>query len=53
MTVTMPLVTIDRVTWPGYHIINEDAANDFIASNFIEGDEWLSTTRVPYTGGLQ
>ena len=44
--------TSNRVTWPGYHVMNRDEANDFNVSYFIQGDEWLPATGVPYTGGL-
>ncbi|XP_050240641.1 probable pectinesterase/pectinesterase inhibitor 41 isoform X2 [Quercus robur] len=44
--------TSNRVTWPGYHVMNRDEANDFNVSHFIQGDEWLPATGVPYTGGL-
>ncbi|KAA8545198.1 hypothetical protein F0562_019913 [Nyssa sinensis] len=45
-------VTANRVTWPGYHIINATDAANFTVSNFISGDNWLPTTAVPYTSGL-
>ncbi|KAK2649522.1 hypothetical protein Ddye_017011 [Dipteronia dyeriana] len=45
--------TTNRVTWPGYHVINiaTDAAV-FTVSSFVTGDTWLPQTGVPYTGGL-
>ncbi|KAL7205316.1 hypothetical protein ACSBR2_018293 [Camellia fascicularis] len=44
--------TANRVTWPGYHVINATDAVNFTASSFISGNSWLPTTGVPYTGGL-
>ncbi|XP_010253281.1 PREDICTED: probable pectinesterase/pectinesterase inhibitor 41 [Nelumbo nucifera] len=45
-------VTTDRVSWPGYHLINATDAANFTVSNFILGDSWLPATIVPYSGGL-
>ncbi|CAB4297762.1 unnamed protein product [Prunus armeniaca] len=44
--------TANRVTWPGYHVINSTDAANFTVSNFLLGDNWLPQTGVPYTGGL-
>ncbi|KAK4345232.1 hypothetical protein RND71_035408 [Anisodus tanguticus] len=44
--------TSNRVTWPGYHVIDSTNASTFTVSNFIVGDFWLPDTTVPYTGGL-
>ncbi|XP_044501120.1 probable pectinesterase/pectinesterase inhibitor 7 [Mangifera indica] len=44
--------TINRVTWPGYHVINATDAANFTVSTFLVGDAWLPQTGVPYTGGL-
>ncbi|KAL5850998.1 hypothetical protein ACOSQ4_009011 [Xanthoceras sorbifolium] len=44
--------TISRVTWPGYHVINETDAVNFTVSNFIQGNFWLPATGVPFIGGL-
>ncbi|KAJ4727714.1 Pectinesterase [Melia azedarach] len=44
--------TTNRVTWPGYHVINATDACNFTLSNFLLGDDWLPKTRVPYTAGL-
>ncbi|KAL9265960.1 putative pectinesterase/pectinesterase inhibitor 41 [Drosera capensis] len=44
--------TTDRVTWPGYHIIDANTAENFTVSNFISGDDWLPATGLPYTDGL-
>ncbi|VVA89756.1 unnamed protein product [Arabis nemorensis] len=44
--------TTNRVTWPGYHVINStDAANFTITGLFLEHD-WIWKTGVPYTSGL-
>ncbi|XP_020868832.1 probable pectinesterase/pectinesterase inhibitor 7 [Arabidopsis lyrata subsp. lyrata] len=44
--------TTNRVTWPGYHVINStDAANFTVTGLFIE-DDWIWKTGVPYTSGL-
>ncbi|KAF5731430.1 pectinesterase/pectinesterase inhibitor 7-like [Tripterygium wilfordii] len=44
--------TSNRVTWPGYHVINATDAGNFTVSAFLLGDDWLPQTGVPYTGGL-
>ncbi|XP_008219291.1 PREDICTED: probable pectinesterase/pectinesterase inhibitor 20 [Prunus mume] len=44
--------TTNRVTWPGYHVINSTVAANFTVTNFLTGDNWLPATGVPYTGGL-
>lgn len=44
--------TRNRVTWPGFHVINSTDANNFTVSNFILGDNWLPQTGVPYSTGL-
>lgn len=44
--------TSNRVSWPGYHVINASDAGSFTVSNFISGDSWIPTTGVPYTGGF-
>lgn len=44
--------TSNRVSWPGYHVINASDAGCFTVSNFISGDSWIPTTGVPYTGGF-
>ncbi|KAK7396908.1 hypothetical protein VNO78_18071 [Psophocarpus tetragonolobus] len=40
--------TANRVTWPGYHVINATDAANFTVSNFVDGDSWLPQTGVPY-----
>ncbi|KAL8139005.1 hypothetical protein V2J09_005006 [Rumex salicifolius] len=44
--------TTNRVTWAGYHIMNETDAANFTVSSFLVGDYWLNNTGVPYYGGL-
>ncbi|XP_027176165.1 probable pectinesterase/pectinesterase inhibitor 12 [Coffea eugenioides] len=45
-------VTDNRVTWPGFHIMNYDDASNFAVSEFITGDEWLDSTNFPYDNGI-
>ncbi|KAI4301437.1 hypothetical protein L6164_034716 [Bauhinia variegata] len=44
--------TANRVTWPGYHVVNATDAANFTVSNFVAGDGWLPQTGVPYLSGL-
>lgn len=44
--------TTNRVTWPGYHVINATDAANFTVSSFLVGDDWLPQTGVSYTSGL-
>lgn len=44
--------TSNRVTWPGYHVINANDAANFTVSNFLIGDDWISQTGVPFLSGL-
>lgn len=44
--------TDNRVTWPGYHVINATDASNFTVSNFLLGDDWLPQTGVSYTNNL-
>ncbi|KAG1338722.1 pectinesterase-like [Cocos nucifera] len=45
--------TSRRVTWPGYRVITSAAeASNFTVASFIEGDQWLGATSVPFTSGL-
>ncbi|KAF9608726.1 hypothetical protein IFM89_010858 [Coptis chinensis] len=41
----------NRVTWPGYHVIDATDAVKFTVLELIVGDAWLPHTGVPYTGG--
>ncbi|XP_047151358.1 pectinesterase-like [Vigna umbellata] len=45
--------TSNRVTWEGYHLIDENDALDFTVKKFIQGDKWLPSTGVPFNAGLQ
>ncbi|KAJ9696549.1 hypothetical protein PVL29_008661 [Vitis rotundifolia] len=45
--------TSGRVTWPGYRVINSSSvASQFTVGAFIQGDEWLPATKVPYYSNL-
>ncbi|OIV90976.1 hypothetical protein TanjilG_16936 [Lupinus angustifolius] len=44
--------TDNRVTWPGYHVINATDAVNFTVTNFLLGDDWLPQTGVTYTSNL-
>ncbi|CAM8966887.1 unnamed protein product [Rhodiola kirilowii] len=44
--------TENRVTWPGYHVMEYYDASNFIVSEFITGDEWLESTAFPYEDGI-
>ncbi|KOM52820.1 hypothetical protein LR48_Vigan09g147900 [Vigna angularis] len=44
--------TSNRVTWPGYHVINATDAVNFTVSNFIQGGFWLPATGLPYSPDL-
>ncbi|GAV62746.1 Pectinesterase domain-containing protein/PMEI domain-containing protein [Cephalotus follicularis] len=41
--------TSARVTWPGYRVINSSTeASQFTVANFLQGNEWLLSTGIPY-----
>ncbi|CAA0818708.1 Probable pectinesterase/pectinesterase inhibitor 44 [Striga hermonthica] len=43
-----------RVKWAGYHVINDpNEAEKFTVARFISGDQWLPSTGVKYTSGLE
>ncbi|CAI0396652.1 unnamed protein product [Linum tenue] len=45
--------TTRRVTWPGYRVINSSVeAGQFAVGPFIQGNEWLNSTGVPFSSGL-
>ncbi|XP_057444604.1 probable pectinesterase/pectinesterase inhibitor 20 [Lotus japonicus] len=44
--------TSGRATWPGYHLINAADAAKFTVANFLQGNDWLPQTGVPYFPGL-
>ncbi|KAJ4753619.1 Pectinesterase [Rhynchospora pubera] len=45
--------TTGRVNWPGYHVMNSSVeAKNFTVSSFIQGDQWLGSTMIPFSLGL-
>ncbi|XVE73354.1 hypothetical protein DITRI_Ditri11bG0111200 [Diplodiscus trichospermus] len=45
--------TSARVTWPGYRVINSSTeASQFTVGAFIQGNEWLNSTDIPFSLGL-
>ncbi|KAJ1383709.1 Pectinesterase, catalytic [Sesbania bispinosa] len=45
--------TANRVNWSGYHVITRASeASKFTVANFIAGNSWLPSTRVPFTSTL-
>ncbi|XVF35220.1 hypothetical protein REPUB_Repub18cG0126700 [Reevesia pubescens] len=44
--------TDNRVTWPGYHVMDYDDAYNFTVSEFITGEAWLDSTSFPYDDGI-
>lgn len=44
--------TDNRVTWPGYHVMDYDDALNFTVSALITSDEWLESTSFPYDDGI-
>ncbi|XP_045810261.1 pectinesterase/pectinesterase inhibitor PPE8B-like [Trifolium pratense] len=42
----------NRVKWPGYYILDEREAQEFSVDKFIEGNLWLPSSGINYTGGL-
>ncbi|KAF8392670.1 hypothetical protein HHK36_023019 [Tetracentron sinense] len=41
--------TTARVNWPGYRVINSSTeASQFTVGDFIQGNEWLNSTQIPY-----
>ncbi|KAG6785082.1 hypothetical protein POTOM_010805 [Populus tomentosa] len=44
--------TTNRVTWPGFHVINATDAANFTVSGFLLGNDWLPQTAVPFSSGL-
>lgn len=44
--------TENRVTWQGYHVMEDNDAYNFTVSEFITGDEWLDSTYFPYDDGI-
>ncbi|KAJ1383707.1 Pectinesterase, catalytic [Sesbania bispinosa] len=45
--------TRSRVKWPGYRVITSASeASKFTVANFIAGNSWLPSTKVPFTSSL-
>ncbi|WRX11378.1 Pectinesterase [Theobroma cacao] len=45
--------TSARVTWPGYRVINSSTeASQFTVGTFIQGNEWLNSTNIPFSLNL-
>ncbi|KAK7277970.1 hypothetical protein RJT34_22991 [Clitoria ternatea] len=44
--------TSNRVTWEGFHLIDQNVADNFNVAKFIQGDQWLPSTAVPFRAGL-
>ncbi|KFK37519.1 hypothetical protein AALP_AA4G267600 [Arabis alpina] len=42
----------NRVTWPGYRVINASDASNFTVTNFLVGEGWIGQTGVPFVSGL-
>ncbi|XP_052193757.1 probable pectinesterase/pectinesterase inhibitor 36 [Diospyros lotus] len=41
--------TAGRVRWPGFHVISDAReASSFAAKNFIQGDQWIPASGVPF-----
>lgn len=37
-----------RINWPGFHWMQYEGARNFSVSKFINGDEWLPSTSIPF-----
>ncbi|XP_022899057.1 pectinesterase-like [Olea europaea var. sylvestris] len=45
--------TTARVSWPGYRVINSSTeASQFTVANFIQGNQWLPATGIPFYSNL-
>ncbi|URD82851.1 pectinesterase, partial [Musa troglodytarum] len=45
--------TSSRVAWPGFRVIGDAAeASNFTTAAFVQGDQWLGSTSVPFSLGL-
>ncbi|KAJ0031885.1 hypothetical protein Pint_13604 [Pistacia integerrima] len=44
--------TENRVTWPGFHVMDYYDAYNFTVSEFITGQDWLDSTSFPYDDGI-
>ncbi|MBA0710632.1 hypothetical protein Golax_009909 [Gossypium laxum] len=45
-------VQTNRVKWKGIQQINEAQAQEFTAGVFLRGDEWITSSGVPYIAGM-
>ncbi|KAJ6355804.1 hypothetical protein OIU78_004016 [Salix suchowensis] len=45
-------VETNRVKWAGIRKLTPEAADGYTAAKFIQGDEWIPQTGVPYTAGM-
>ncbi|KAJ6430878.1 hypothetical protein OIU84_018393 [Salix udensis] len=45
-------VETSRVKWAGIRKLTPEAADGYTAAKFIQGDEWIPQTGVPYTAGM-
>ncbi|XP_051131931.1 probable pectinesterase/pectinesterase inhibitor 12 [Andrographis paniculata] len=44
--------TDNRVSWPGYHLMDYEDASNFTVSQLITGQEWLDSTSFPFDDGV-
>lgn len=44
--------TSQRVQWPGYNRMDALQAMNFTVYNFTTGNDWLTSTSIPFSGGL-
>ncbi|KAH1076832.1 hypothetical protein GYH30_052375 [Glycine max] len=45
--------TQNRVTWPGFRVLNnDDEATPFSVSQFLQGEQWIPATGVPFWSGI-
>ncbi|KAL9332285.1 hypothetical protein ACSQ67_001895 [Phaseolus vulgaris] len=44
--------TGNRVNWSGYHVVDATDAANFTVSNFLDGDDWVPRTTIPYQSSL-
>ncbi|KAK4775100.1 hypothetical protein SAY86_010035 [Trapa natans] len=44
--------TDNRVTWPGFHVMDYYDAYNFTVSELITSEEWLDSTSFPYDDGV-
>ncbi|KAL3577529.1 hypothetical protein D5086_019033 [Populus alba] len=45
-------VETNRVKWAGIKKLTPEAADGYTAAKFLQGDEWIPQTGVPYTAGM-